>query len=82
MEESMVLRKSGAVPLAATIDCAVISSVRRLLFRDKLKCRSKSLSLSTARCREFTFIPFVIFLTIRIGGVHPQRLQGICACVQ
>jgi hypothetical protein len=52
----MVLRKLDAVSRAESIESAVVSSVRRDLFLDKLKCRTKSRSLATNRSLEF--VPF------------------------
>jgi hypothetical protein len=56
MEESMVLRKSDAIAPARSIDFAVISSVRRDLFPDKLKLRSKAWLLAIHLSLEF--VPF------------------------
>jgi hypothetical protein len=55
-EESTVLRKSGAVPIVLSIDSAVVSSVRRDLFPDKSKCRTKVRSLAINHPLEF--VPF------------------------
>ena len=50
MEESRVLKKRDALPSflpsAVAIDAAVVSSVRRDLFRGKPKLRSKAVGLS------------------------------------
>ena len=81
MEESAVVRKSDAVRFAASIDSAVTSSVRRYLFRDRLKCWSNTLLLSVNYLSSCSF-PSVKYLTIRVGRVKFQRLQGLCACLQ
>ena len=81
MEESTVLRKSEAVESAASIDSAVISSVRRHLLRDRLKCWSKAL-LSAMDHHLSPFSSFEPSLTIWVRWIQPQRLQGLCACAQ
>jgi len=55
MVESMVLKKSNVASPAASIDSAVVSSVRRDLFRDKLKCWSKAWLFTMGRLVEFVF---------------------------
>ena len=63
MVESTVPRKLGAAS-AATIDSAVVSSVRRDLFCDRSKSRRTARSFAVDRELEFTFsFPFIEFLT-------------------
>jgi len=57
MEESTVPRKSDAVLSALIIDSAVVSSARRDLFCDKLKCRCKAQSFAT----NSSLLKFVLF---------------------
>ena len=56
MEESTVLKKSDTVSSATFIESAVVSSVRRDLFRDKLKRRSNARLF--ARCFLLRFVRF------------------------
>ena len=52
-EESTVLKKSGAIAHTRPTDLAVVSSVRRDLFPDKLKRQSEAWSLAINFSLEF-----------------------------
>ena len=68
-------RKLDAVGYEKFIESAVVSSVRRDLFRDRSKpCGARG--FATNRSLEFTLFYFGKFLTMCIGWVQSQRLQG------
>jgi len=81
IEGRTVLKKSDAMSSAISIDSAVVSSVRSDLFRDKLKCWSEACCpLWIVHLSSFSS-PFRELLTVRIGWVDLQRLQGFSACI-
>ena len=81
MEESTASRKLDAVGYEKFIESAVVSSVRRDLFRDRSKpCGARG--FATNRSLEFTLFYFGKFLTMYIGWVQSQSLQGPRAFVQ
>ena len=81
MEESTALRKSDPAPREASMECEVVSRVRRDLFRDKSK-PCGALGFATNHSLEFTSSTLGNFLTMFTGWVQSQSLQGLRAFVQ
>ena len=81
MEESTASGKLDAVRYENFIESAVVSSVRRDLFRDRSKPWGAQ-GFTTNRSLEFTLFCFGKFLTMCIGWVQSQSLQGPRAFVQ
>ena len=82
--ESTALRNPEATSPAEVIDFAVVSSVRREVFRDRSKPQPTAWQ-SAVKCRlEFAhYCPLrKELLTRTIRRVKPQSLQGLCTCTQ